>query len=85
MAYKPDFVWGYPLDDHSSRRIVTNTLKLPTRVLGLERPCERYARTHNGPHVRPLFGIAPSGACRAACVAARAVSSYLTVSPLPPI
>jgi hypothetical protein len=33
----------------------------------------------------PLFGLAPGGVCRAACVAARAVRSYRTVSPLPPV
>jgi hypothetical protein len=32
---------------------------------------------------RCLFGLAPTGVCRAANVTARAVSSYLTVSPLP--
>jgi len=32
---------------------------------------------------RCLFGLAPTGVCRATNVAARAVSSYLTVSPLP--
>ena len=31
-----------------------------------------------------LFGLAPGGVCRAACVAAGAVRSYRTVSPLPP-
>ena len=31
-----------------------------------------------------LFGLAPGGVCRAATVARRAVSSYLTFSPLPP-
>src|SRR3984893_8456918 len=31
----------------------------------------------------PLFGFAPSGACRAAHVAMRAVRSYRTISPLP--
>ena len=31
----------------------------------------------------PLFGVAPGGACRAGPVASPAVSSYLTVSPLP--
>jgi len=35
------------------------------------------------PGVPPLFGLAPGGVCRAACVAARAVGSYPTVSPLP--
>ena len=32
---------------------------------------------------RRLFGLAPAGVCRAACVTTRAVSSYLAVSPLP--
>jgi len=31
-----------------------------------------------------LFGLAPGGVCRAATIARRAVSSYLTISPLPP-
>jgi len=31
-----------------------------------------------------LFGLAPGGVCHAACVAAGAVRSYRTVSPLPP-
>ena len=33
--------------------------------------------------VRPLFGIASGGACRAGSVARPAVGSYPTVSPLP--
>src|SRR5262249_52889766 len=33
--------------------------------------------------VPSLFGLAPGGVCRAACVAADAVRSYRTVSPLP--
>jgi hypothetical protein len=33
--------------------------------------------------VPPLFGLAPGGVCRAACVAAGAVRSCRTVSPLP--
>jgi hypothetical protein len=33
--------------------------------------------------VPSLFGLAPGGVCRAACVAAGAVRSYRTVSPLP--
>jgi len=33
--------------------------------------------------VPPLFGLAPGGVCRAARVAAGAVRSYRTVSPLP--
>jgi hypothetical protein len=47
----------------------------------------RTARSgHGSPGFRPapsLFGLAPGGVCRAACVAAGAVRSYRTVSPLP--
>ncbi|AHM04410.1 hypothetical protein roselon_02059 [Roseibacterium elongatum DSM 19469] len=61
-----------PLDDHSSRRTVADTLGLPTRIAGVKRPV-----------MRSLFGIAPGGACRAAPVASGAVGSYPTVSPFP--
>jgi len=47
--------------------------------LGLKHPCPALARRG----ARPLFGIAPGGACRAASVARRAVGFYPTVSPLP--
>ena len=40
----------------------------------------RLAATHSTP---PLFGFAPGGVCHAACVAAGAVRSYRTISPLP--
>ena len=41
-------------------------------------------RLNVGPfRARPLFGIAPGGACRAVPVARSAVGSYPTVSPLP--
>ena len=33
---------------------------------------------------RRIFGLAPTGVCRAALVAGSAVGSYPTVSPLPP-
>lgn len=36
-----------------------------------------------GPSVSPLFGFAPGGVCRAVRVAASAVRSYRTLSPLP--
>ena len=41
-----------------------------------------------GPHVQPklhapLFGLAPSGVCRAVTVTSHAVRSYRTLSPLP--
>ncbi|AMY70197.1 hypothetical protein AKL17_2963 [Frigidibacter mobilis] len=49
--------------------------------LGLKRPCG--GRLPGLPRARPLFGIAPGGACRAVPVARSAVGSYPTVSPLP--
>ena len=51
--------------------------------LGRWRPCGRYPVSGTGPRARPLFGIAPGGACRAVLVAKSAVGSYPTVSPLP--
>ncbi len=42
--------------------------------------CRRSRRTRGAP---PLFGLAPGGVCRAADVAAGAVRSYRTLSPLP--
>jgi len=57
-------------------------LKLPTRASGVRRPCGRYRRTDHD-RARPLFGIAPGGACHAGPVARPAVGFYPTVSPLP--
>jgi hypothetical protein len=73
-----------PLDDHSSGPAVTDGLKLPTRASGLKRPCGGIPDRGPGPaRARPLFGIAPGGACRAVPVARSAVGSYPTVSPSP--
>ena len=61
---------GSVVDNHSSGIYVTAYLKQPTRE-----PC--------GPHVVPLFGLAPSGVYPATCVATGAVRSYRTISTLP--
>ena len=65
-ADKPGFV----VDSHSSRRIVTDTLKQPTR-------------RHRGPrHCLPIWSCSRWGLpCRS--VAGLAVRSYRTISPLP--
>jgi len=65
-AYKP----GSVVDNHSSRRIVTDTLERPTR-------------TRRGPrHEVPIWPCSRWGLpCRS--VAGLAVRSYRTVSPLP--
>ena len=66
-----------PRDDHSSGLIVTNQPLAANP--GLCGPS-----THAASDTRPLFGIAPGGACHAVCVATSAVGSYPTFSPLPP-
>ena len=53
-------------------------LKQPTRAVEEKHLC-RLSRTS----APPLFGLAPGGVCRAACVAAGAVRSCRTLSPLP--
>ena len=74
-----------PLDDHSSANRVATAVKLPTRasraLASLRAVSTACAAT--GPRARPLFGIAPGGACRAVLVAKSAVGSYPTVSPSP--
>jgi len=55
-------------------------LEQPTRATGLE---SGPARPLAGMSVSPLFGLAPGGVCRAVRVAASAVRSYRTLSPLP--
>ena len=67
-------------DGHSSGTPIAERLEQPTRAAGLE--------THLMPRVAarirpPLFGLAPGGVCPAADVAAGAVRSYRTLSPLP--
>ena len=66
-VYKPGFVE----DDHSSRRIVTNTLKQPTRI-------QRGSRIADSYLVLLLVGFTLPWP-----VARHAVRSYRTLSPLP--
>ena len=61
-----------PSGGHSSRSAVTCALQQPTRSVLVEVGTSRC-----------LFGLAPAGVYPAASVASRAVSSYLTFSPLP--
>jgi hypothetical protein len=81
-AYKPGSVWRGRVspsarDGHSSGTAVARRLERPTRATA-----RRRARKHCCLQ-SPLFGLAPGGACRAPDVAARAVRSYRTLSPLP--
>jgi hypothetical protein len=67
-------------DGHSSGTSVAGRLKQPTRA----------NRPGDGPEAPGrlaslLFGLAPGGACHAAGVAAGAVRSYRTFSPLPAV
>ena len=62
---------GSVVDNHSSRRIVTNALKQPTRTH------VRVTRYES------LFGLAPGGVFPATTVTSCAVRSYRTFSPLP--
>jgi len=75
-----------PLDDHSSSHALTDAVQLPTRASRAEASLRRYPmalRPLDQPRARPLFGIAPGGACRASPVTSPAVGSYPTVSPFP--
>jgi hypothetical protein len=68
------------LDDHSSKAAVTDDpLAANPGLLGQASLPGYPLLDHTG--ARPLFGIAPGGACHAASVASRAVGSYPTVSP----
>ena len=73
-VYKPGSVEspGDP-DDHFSASMVTHALQQPTRGVLIEVDASRR-----------IFGLAPTGVCRAVHVAMNAVGSYPTVSPLPP-
>lgn len=62
---------------HSSGTAVAGRLEQPTRATGLKKAVRDRSR------VPPLFGFAPGGVCRAVRVAASAVRSYRTLSPLP--
>ena len=70
VAAEPACKPGSVVDSHSSRRIVTDTLKQPTR-------------RHRGPrHCLPIWSCSRWGLpCRS--VAGLAVRSYRTISPLP--
>jgi len=83
---KPNFV----LDDHSSRRHITEPLQQPTRRFRLPEgslrldASGRYARPPEEERCDPcLFGLAPCGVYLAASITGRAVRSYRTFSPLP--
>ncbi len=71
---------GVRRGDHSSGTPVAGRLKQPTRTT---RPTDGPAKEANLFRASFLFGFAPGGACHAADVAAGAVRSYRTLSPLP--
>jgi len=70
---------GCRRDGHSSGTPVAGRLERPTRAT---RPAD-WPRSARRRRASLLFGLAPGGACRAADVAADAVRSYRTLSPLP--
>jgi hypothetical protein len=83
-AYKPGSVGkgeAPSRDGHSSATPVARRLEQPTRTAGSGHGSRGSLAASLAPS---LFGLAPGGVCRAACVAAGAVRSYRTVSPLPP-
>ncbi len=65
-------------DGHSSGPRIAARLKRPTRRF--DAPSQHVLRRTRGPS---LFGLAPCGVCPARCIAAAAVRSYRTFSPLP--
>ena len=74
-------------NDHSSRPGIAAGLKRPTREFGAPgrcaHPCLRHLSAWHGKGSSRLFGLAPCGVYHAACIAAGAVRSYRTFSPLP--
>ena len=66
-------------DGHSSGPSIAARLKRPTRRLWRTEP----ARASGEPEAPSLFGLAPCGVCPARDIAAAAVRSYRTFSPLP--
>jgi hypothetical protein len=70
-------------DGHSSWTPVARRLQQPTRTAGSGHDPEALSRFGAKSFAPSLFGLAPGGVCRAAGVAASAVRSYRTVSPLP--
>lgn len=83
MACKPDFVpglsplqWPFLCPRRCRRDLAANP--------GLWADASLWRYPRSGPaHARPLFGIAPGGACRASSVARPAVGFYPAVSPSP--
>jgi len=83
MACKPDFVpglaplrWPFLCPRRYRRDLAANP--------GLRADASLWRYPQSGPaHARPLFGIAPGGACRASSVARPAVGFYPAVSPSP--
>ncbi len=69
-----------PGDGHSSGTRVAAGLARPTRTTG---PGTGLCRAPEGAAPSSLLGLAPGGVCRAARVAAGAVRSCRTLSPLP--
>jgi hypothetical protein len=67
------------------RRAMTIPLGRPFPAASSNQPGRRPGEGWVQETLSSLFGFAPGGACHAADVAARAVRSYRTLSPLPPI
>jgi hypothetical protein len=84
-TYKPGFV-SSSCDDGMAIPLGRALLRASSNLPGnTAAPC---GAAPDGPSVRErvaLFGLAPDGVFRAVCVATNAVSSYLAVSPLPPL
>jgi hypothetical protein len=64
-------------------RIISLGPTLPPASCGLPGTVHDQRVVRGAGHPSFLFGLAPGGVCHAACVAAGAVRSYRTVSPLP--
>jgi hypothetical protein len=70
-------------DGHSSATPLARRLKQPTRTADPDRSGSLSSRKRGLRAAPFLFGLAPGGVCRAVGVAADAVRSYRTFSPLP--
>ncbi len=66
------------IGDHSSGPPLAGRFSRPTRTA---RACDSPTPIAGG--ARPLFGLAPGGACHATTVTSRPVGSYPTLSPFP--
>jgi hypothetical protein len=85
-AYKPGSVgrgFNPPRDGHSSATSIARRLQRPTRTATIRTLIPRLGLLQGSSPAPSLFGLAPGGVCPAACVAAGAVRSYRTISPLP--